>query len=158
MAESADREAWAAGHAAAEADARARGLAVEFVPRTPGERPAPIDGVEPVKTIVVQRRDGYVLVLAPLAEQFSWAKLRALLGVNRLSLPDPAGALAATGYARGTISPLGARGDWPVVMDARLSGARIVIGSGSPAAGAIVDADELARAYAATVADLGADS
>ncbi|WP_336660860.1 aminoacyl-tRNA deacylase [Leucobacter sp. USHLN153] len=146
-----------APYAAAAEDAAARGLAVEFVSRTPGERPAPLPGVELVKTIVVQAKDRHVLVLTPVDEQFSWAKLRALLGVNRLSLPDAEGALAATGYARGTITPLGARGSWPVVIDARLAGRRIAIGSGSPAHGALVDADALAAAYSATVADLAAE-
>ncbi|WP_053385947.1 aminoacyl-tRNA deacylase [Leucobacter japonicus] len=140
--------------ALAAADAEARGLAVEFVPREPGQRPAPVDGLELVKTIVVQAKDRFVLVLTPVGAQFSWAKLRKLLGVNKLSLPDADGALAATGYVRGTISPLGAAGSWPVVIDARLAGRRIAIGSGSPAFGALVSADELAVAYGASVVDL----
>ena len=141
-------------YAAAARDAEARGLVVEFVPREPGQRPAPVDGIELVKTIVVQAKDRFVLVLTPVDAQFSWAKLRKLLGVNKLSLPDADGALAATGYARGTISPLGAQGEWPVVLDERLAGRRIAIGSGSPAFGALVSADALAAAYTASVADL----
>src|SRR6188508_438224 len=68
-------------------------------------------GVEPreiVKTLVVRRADDdFVLVLVPGDRTFSWPKLRALLGTSRLSMPDPAGALAATGYERGTITPFG---------------------------------------------------
>lgn len=141
-------------YAAAARDAAARGLEVTFVPRTPGQRPAPVDGVELVKTIVVQTKRGFVLVLTPVDAQFSWAKLRAHLGVNKLSLPDADGALAATGYVRGTITPLGAAGSWPVVLDARLAGRRIAIGSGSAEYGALVAADELAEAYSAVVIDL----
>ena len=37
----------------------------------------------------------------------SWPKLRALLGVSRLSMPDAEVARQATGYERGTITPLG---------------------------------------------------
>ena len=37
----------------------------------------------------------------------SWPKLRALLGVNRISMPSADVALAVTGYERGTITPLG---------------------------------------------------
>ncbi|MBS3181937.1 aminoacyl-tRNA deacylase [Leucobacter manosquensis] len=144
-------------YAAAAADAASRGLAVSFVARTPGQRPAPVEGVELVKTIVVQTKDRFVLVLTPVDAQFSWAKLRAHLGVNKLSLPDADGAFAATGYVRGTITPLGAAGSWPVVVDARLAGRRIAIGSGSAEFGALVSADELVRAYSAAVVDLAAE-
>ena len=144
-------------YAAAAADAASRGLAVSFVARTPGERPAPVEGVELVKTIVVQAKDRFVLVLTPVDAQFSWAKLRAHLGVNKLSLPDADGAFTATGYVRGTITPLGAAGSWPVVVDARLAGRRIAIGSGSAEFGALVSADELVRAYSAAVVDLAAE-
>ena len=142
---------------AAAADAASRGLAVSFVARRPGERPAPVEGVELVKTIVVQAKDRFVLVLTPVDAQFSWAKLRAHLGVNKLSLPDAEGAFAATGYVRGTITPLGAAGSWPVVVDARLAGRRIAIGSGSAEFGTLVSADELVRAYSAAVVDLAAE-
>ncbi|WP_200331182.1 aminoacyl-tRNA deacylase [Leucobacter sp. L43] len=144
-------------YAAAAADAASRGLAVSFIPRTPGERPALVEGVELVKTIVVQTKDRFVLVLTPVDAQFSWAKLRAHLGVNKLSLPDADGAFAATGYVRGTITPLGAAGSWPVVVDARLAGRRIAIGSGSAEFGALVLADELVAAYSAAVVDLAAE-
>ncbi|MEV8339549.1 YbaK/EbsC family protein [Leucobacter sp. NPDC077196] len=144
-------------YAAAAADAASRGLAVSFVARTPGQRPAPVEGVELVKTIVVQTKDRFVLVLTPVDAQFSWAKLRAHLGVNKLSLPDADGAYAATGYVRGTITPLGAAGSWPVVVDARLAGRRIAIGSGSAEFGTLVAADELVSAYAAEVVDLVAE-
>ncbi len=144
-------------YAAAAADAASRGLAVSFVARTPGQRPAPVEGVELVKTIVVQAKGRFVLVLTPVDAQFSWAKLRAHLGVNKLSLPDADGAFAATGYVRGTITPLGASGSWPVVVDARLAGRRIAIGAGSAEFGALVSADELVLAYAADVVDLAAE-
>lgn len=157
---SAQRMAAPEAVARAAADAAARGLAVEFVAREGGgpDGPPPEEaGIARVKTIVVQRKQCFHLVLAPLEAQFSWAKLRAVLGVNKLRLPDAAGAFAATGYERGTISPLGAHGEWPVVLDARLAGRRIAIGAGSRAFAARVDADELARAYDAVVADLAVD-
>ena len=70
-------------------------------------------GVEPadvVKTMVVRRGEGdYVFVLVPGDRVISWPKLRALLGVNRLSMPDADEALAVTGFPRGTITPFGAR-------------------------------------------------
>lgn len=70
-----------------------------------------------IKTMVVRLEDGYVLVLVPGDRQIDWAKLRAHLGVRRLTLADEADATAATGYPRGAITPFGA-GSWPVLIDA----------------------------------------
>ncbi len=83
-------------------------------------------GVEPadvVKTLVVRRGEGdHVLVLVPGDRSLSWPRLRALLGVSRMSLPDAAEAREATGYERGTITPFGTRRPLPVVADERLAG------------------------------------
>ena len=58
-------------------------------------------GVEPrdiVKTLVVRRGEGdFLFVLVPGDREISWPKLRALLGVNRLSMPDKEVAKAVTG-------------------------------------------------------------
>jgi hypothetical protein len=62
-------------------------------------------GVEPadvVKTIVVRRGEGdFLFVLVPGDRTIAWPKLRALLGVQRLSMPDADTAFAVTGYRRG---------------------------------------------------------
>ncbi|PRY59933.1 aminoacyl-tRNA deacylase [Glycomyces artemisiae] len=138
----------------AAADAAARGLAVEFVPRDP-ETGAPLAReLMGVKTIVLRSRDGYVFVLVPYEDRFSWPKLRSVLGVNKLKLPTADEAFAATGYRRGTITPLGAVEAFPVLADERLLGREIVIGSGSPDFAARVGADDLIRAYGAEVVDL----
>ena len=86
-----------------------------------------------IKTLVVRRADDdFLLVLVPGDRGISWPKLRALLGVSRLSMPDAETARAATGYARGTITPFGARGGWPVVVDSRIADATTVsIGGGA---------------------------
>ena len=69
-----------------------------------------------VKSLVVKRSDDtYVFALVPGGRKISWPKLRALLSVNKLQLPDASHALAATGYERGTITPLGSTTAWPVV-------------------------------------------
>lgn len=143
--------------ARARQDAVARGLHVDFVSRgpvAPGETAAGLDAAAVVKTVVVQRGEGFVFVLVPIGHRFSWAKLRRALGVSRLSLPDADAAFAATGYRRGTITPLGAHTPWPVVVDQRIVGHRIVLGSGDAGYGALLGADDLVRAYAATVIDL----
>lgn len=83
-------------------------------------------GVEPrdiIKTLVVRRGDGdYLFVLVPGDREISWPKLRALLGVNRLSMPDKEVAQEVTGYERGTITPFGSTIAWPVIADIGLSG------------------------------------
>src|SRR6185312_4716655 len=108
-----------------------------------------------VKTIVVRRgADDHLFVLTPGDRVISWPKLRALLGVQRISMPDAAGALAATGYERGTITPFGASTAWPVIADERLRGREITLGAGERGLAVAVDADAAITALGATVADV----
>jgi len=85
-----------------------------------------------LRTIVVRRGEGdYVFVLVPGGRQIDWPKLRAHLGVKRLSLPDKDEAREATGYERGTITPFGSTNAWPVIADAAITGSdRVAIGGG----------------------------
>ena len=108
-----------------------------------------------VKTLVVKRSDDtYLFALIPGDRAISWPKLRAVVGVNKLQLPDPARALAATGYERGTIVPLGSTNEWPIYADAAIAGQRIAMGAGAHGYSMFVDADALIAAYGATVADI----
>lgn len=141
-------------------DAAARGIPIEILERPDArslEEAAALLGVAPatiVKSLVLKRGDGgFVFVLVPGDRQLAWAKLRALLGVNRIQLPDAAQALAATGHARGTITPLGSTTAWPVVVDERVTG-RIAMGAGAPLRSAWLDAADLIRGLGATVADI----
>ena len=111
-----------------------------------------------LKTLVVRRAaDDYVLLLLPGPEQLSWPQLRAHLGVSRISLPDAEEARAATGYERGTITPLGARGAWPVLADASIPGAgTVTVGAGAHGVSLRVDADALLAAVGAEVVALTA--
>lgn len=115
-------------------------------------------GVQPVdvvKTLVVRRADDdYLFVLVPGDRTIAWPKLRDLLGVTRLSMPDAATALAATGYERGTITPFGSTTEWPVVADERLGGREITLGAGAHGVAVAVDADAALAALGATVADV----
>ena len=121
------------------------------------EEAAAARGVEPravVKTIVVRLSDDdYRFVLVPGDREIAWPKLRALLGVNRLSMPSADVAFAVTGYVRGTITPLGSSTAWPVVADASLSGP-VSLGGGAHGVALTVDADALVRVLDATVADV----
>lgn len=111
-----------------------------------------------MKTLVVKRSDDtYLFALVPGDRAISWPKLRAVVGVNKLRLPEPELALAATGYERGTIVPIGSTTDWPVFADERIVGTRIAMGAGAHGYSVFVEADELIASYGATVADITAE-
>jgi Cys-tRNA(Pro) deacylase len=115
-------------------------------------------GVDPrdvIKTIVARRADdAYLFVLVPGDRTISWPKLRTLLGVNRLSMPDAATALSATGYERGTITPFGSTTAWPVIADERMLGRDVSLGAGGHGVAAVMAADDAVRVLAATAADV----
>jgi Cys-tRNA(Pro)/Cys-tRNA(Cys) deacylase len=155
------------GRARVEADAAARDLAIRIVSRPNADslnEAAELLGITPgdiVKTLVVKRADGtFLFALVPGGRKISWPKLRALVGVNKLSMPDPAIAFQATGYERGTITPLGSTNAWPVYADelivgpTRREGAEIAMGSGEAGYSLFVDPDALVAALEATVADI----
>ena len=108
-----------------------------------------------VKSLVVKRHDGtFLFALVPGDRQISWAKLRAVVGVNKLQLPAQDVALEATGYERGTITPFGSTTAWPVFVDERIVGQRVAMGAGEHGYSAWVEADDLIRGFAATVEDI----
>lgn len=108
-----------------------------------------------VKTIVVRRAaDDYVFVLVPGDRAISWPKLRALLGVNRLSLPDADTAKDATGYERGTITPFGSAKPWPVVADERIRGRTVSLGAGERGVAIAVAADDAVTSLGGSFADV----
>lgn len=143
------------------ADAEARGIPVEFAERMRAsslEEAAAILGISPadiVKSLVVRKHDGtYLFALVPGDRQISWPKLRALVGVNKLRLPEAELALEATGFERGTITPLGSTTPWPVYVDSSVAGRRVSMGAGEHGYSLLVDADDLVRGLEATVADI----
>ncbi len=115
-------------------------------------------GVPPraiVKTMVVRRGPAdHLFVLVPGDREISWPKLRALLGVNRLSMPDADAARQVTGYERGTITPFGSARPWPVIADERVRGRTIALGAGERGVALQVPADAAVSALAATYADV----
>ena len=149
------------GRERVEADAAARGLEIEFVERFRAsslEEAASIMGISPssiVKSLVVKRHDGtFLFALVPGDRQISWSKLRGVVGVNKLQLPEASVALDVTGYERGTITPLGSTTAWPVFADERIVGERVSLGAGEHGLSVFVQADDLIAAFDATVADI----
>lgn len=129
------------------------------------EEAAAARGIEPwqvLKTLVVRRGDDdYLLVLVPGDRQISWPKLRELLGVSRVSMPDKDVAREATGYERGTITPFGsldspAGTPWPVIADALIASrpGPVSIGAGAHGVAASVEPADLIATLDADVADV----
>ena len=107
-----------------------------------------------LRTIVVRRgEDDYIFVLVPGGRRFDWPKVRAHLGVKRLSLPDADEARTVTGYERGTITPFGATRTWPVIADASIQTLdRVAIGGGAHGVNLhLVPADLVAALHAEVV-------
>jgi Cys-tRNA(Pro)/Cys-tRNA(Cys) deacylase len=109
-----------------------------------------------LRTIVVRRGDDdYLFVLVPAGRRFDWPKLRAHLGVTRLSLPDADEAHRVTGYVRYTITPFGATRAWPVIADAALLDQPIVaIGGGARGVNLHLAPADLVRSLDAAVVDV----
>jgi Cys-tRNA(Pro)/Cys-tRNA(Cys) deacylase len=126
---------------------------------TSAEHSAELQGI-PVgallRTIVVRRgEDDYLFVLVPAGRRFDWPKLRAHLGVTRMSLPDADEAHRVTGYVRYTITPFGSTRAWPVIVDASVMNESVVaIGGGARGVNLHLAPNDLVRALDAQVVDV----
>jgi Cys-tRNA(Pro)/Cys-tRNA(Cys) deacylase len=109
-----------------------------------------------LRTIVVRRgEDDFLFVLVPAGRRFDWPKLRAHLGVARLSLPDADEARDVTGYVRYTITPFGSTRAWPVIADASILGEPVVaIGGGAAGVNLHLVPADLVAALRAEVVDV----
>ena len=132
---------------------------VRTEPARSADESASLQGIELgalLRTIVVRRgEEDYLFVLVPGGRRFSWPKLRAHLGVSRLSLPDADEARIATGYERGAITPFGASRAWPVLLDASaLERETVAIGGGARGVNVHLRVGDLVRSVGAQVVDL----
>jgi Cys-tRNA(Pro)/Cys-tRNA(Cys) deacylase len=123
------------------------------------EESARFQGIETrqlLRTIVVRRgEDDYLFVLVPAGRRFDWPKLRELLGVRRMSMPDAEEARAVTGYERYTITPFGSTTAWPVIADAAILEEPVVaIGGGGFGVNLHLAPADLVAALDARVADV----
>lgn len=141
--------------------AQGHGLVVDVQPRpraTSLAEAASRLGITPAdiaKTLVLRRSgEQYLFAVIGGDTQIAWPKLRAVVGVNKMALPDAGEALAATGYERGTITPIGSAHPWPVFVDTRLAGRRVAMGAGAHGYSAFVEMDAFIEAYAAVLADI----
>jgi Cys-tRNA(Pro)/Cys-tRNA(Cys) deacylase len=85
-----------------------------------------------VRSIVFRLAEGqFVLVLVAGPAQVSWKALRSALGVSRISMASEAEVLAATGFVRGVVTPLGLPYPMRILADeAVFAQAEISLGSG----------------------------
>jgi Cys-tRNA(Pro)/Cys-tRNA(Cys) deacylase len=135
---------------------------VQTRPASSAEESAELQGIELgalLRTIVVRRgEDDFLFVLVPGGRRFDWPKLRAHLGVSRLSLPDAEEARAVTGYERGAITPFGASREWPVLVDAAaLDQPLVAIGGGIRGVNLHLAPDDLVRHLGAEAVDLSVE-
>ena len=123
------------------------------------EESAALQGIPPralLRTLVVRRgADDYLFVLVPAGRRFDWPKLRAHLGVTRLSMPDADEARDVTGYERGAITPFGAARRWPVIVDGvALEPDTVAIGGGAHGVNLHLAPADLVAALGAEIADV----
>ena len=109
-----------------------------------------------LRSIVVRRGDDdYRFVLVPAGRRFDWPKLRAHLGVRRLTLPDAEEARAVTGYERYTITPFGSSRAWPVIVDAAaMEFGHVSVGGGAFGVNLHLAPADLVRHLSADVVDV----
>ena len=79
--------------------------------------------------------------------QISWKRVRTALGVSRISMASEAEVLAATGFARGAVTPLGLPHPLRVLADENVfQPEEISIGSGVRGLAIIIKPADLQRA------------
>jgi Cys-tRNA(Pro) deacylase len=144
---------------AAVTDAGLEHRVVRTTPARSAEESAELQGIalgSLLRTLVVRRgEDDYLFILVPGGRRFDWPKLRAHLGVKRLSMPDAEEARAVTGYERGAITPFGASRALPVIADTSVLEPEVVaIGGGARGVNLHVSPRELVEQLGAEVADV----
>lgn len=130
-------------------------------PANSPEESAELQGIELgalIRTLVVRRgEDDHLFVLVPGGRRFEWPKLRAHLGVKRMSMPDAEDAKAVTGYERGAITPFGSSRALPVIVDAAaLEHDTVAIGGGARGVNLHLSPQDLVEHFGAEVADVTA--
>lgn len=112
-----------------------------------------------LRTLVVRRAtDDYLFVLVPGGRRFDWPKLRAHLGVKRMTMPDADEARSVTGYERGAITPFGAAKALPVIVDGvALEEPLVAIGGGARGVNLHLAPRELVEKLGAEVVDVATD-
>lgn len=137
-----------------------RALTAAHIPHRVFRHPGPVHSLEQaarergqapgqvVRSIVFRLAKGeFVMVLVAGGRQVSWPVLRRYLGQTRLTLASEDEVLAATGYERGAVSPLGLPAPMRVLLDQSvLAQDEISLGSGVRGTTVILRSEDLRRA------------
>jgi Cys-tRNA(Pro) deacylase len=138
----------------------ARALAALNIPFRVFRHPGPVESLEQaarergqspdqvVRSIVFRVAKGeFIMALVAGARQVAWPALRRYLGQSRVSMASEAEVLAATGYARGAVSPIGLPAPMRILLDESvLAVEEISIGSGRRGTTVILRSEDLKRA------------
>jgi Cys-tRNA(Pro) deacylase len=90
------------------------------------------------------QKEKFFLVLSAGPGQISWRKLRTCMGVSRISMATEKEVLAVTGYAVGTVSPLGVAQSIPILADVNVfTQEEVSLGSGLRGAAIIMKSTDL---------------
>jgi Cys-tRNA(Pro)/Cys-tRNA(Cys) deacylase len=110
-----------------------------------------------VRSLLFRVEDGsYVLVLVAGPSQVAWPKLRHHLGVSRITTATREQVIQATGYAPGTVSPLGLPSPLPILADRGVMEQDVIsVGAGIPNAGIILQRADLVRVVRPEIGDFG---
>jgi Cys-tRNA(Pro)/Cys-tRNA(Cys) deacylase len=93
------------------------------------------------------KKDNFFLTLAAEGKQVSWRNLRSHLGVSRISMATEEEVLGVTGYAIGTVSPLGLARPIRILADTGIFAQdEISLGSGLRGVAIIMKSADLKRA------------
>ncbi len=116
---------------------------LEQAARERGQRPEQI-----VRSILFRMEEHeFILVLVAGPEQIAWPKLRAALGVSRITMASEDEVLAVTGYPRGAVSPFGLPQPLRILVDPGVwEPDEISIGSGERGLTVILSQADLRRA------------
>ncbi len=134
-----------------------RALSAQGIPHRVFRHPRPVTSLEQAAAERGQRpdqvvrsilfrlgADAYVLVLVNGARRIDWKALRRHLGRSRIALARPEEVREVTGYAVGTVGPLGLARPVPVLVDAGvLDQEEISIGAGEPGTAVILRVADL---------------
>ena len=113
-----------------------------------GQRPEQI-----VRSILFRMEEHeFILALVAGPEQIAWPKLRAALGVSRITMASEDEVLAVTGYPRGAVSPFGLPQPLRILVDPGVwEPDEISIGSGKRGLTVILSQADLRRALGSQV-------
>lgn len=116
---------------------------LEQAARERGQAPSQV-----VRSILFRfERDKFFLTLVAGPGQISWRKLRLHMGVSRISMATEDEVLAVTGFAVGTVSPLGLPRPVRILADASVfEPEEVSLGSGVRGVAVVMKSADLKRA------------